>query len=378
MRIGSLSQRLKTVIIFGESQLESFLYLKQPTLPYLKTICPIFCLQAPRTQKSSVLTADMTSNEQHLAAQTRFAQSARSYRPSGWVTAFANLRSTTFSFDYWWQQLAGHRMITADMAHKQPPVPLLSVARLEVDALIQYREAAKAAGLDPSVKAAKYDARLKAELMTKARISNPAYVDAHNRMFHHMWHVWVLPPASSLSLIMKYISIGLITGTIAASIWRYGYHLPERRKIDAFYKTLYSEHPEFWPALAMQKKNVRFFGGYKTKPRLLHTQSHLPSPNPPAHFLALNSLDFTFLPYSPTSLPTPFYSKFSLGSPTNRPFLPPSHPHKLESSSPPLSPVHHSSALRPFSLRFSTIYIPNGSLTPALHALSTGNIANFT
>lgn len=237
------------------------------------------------------------SQDQHLAAHSQFAQGIRSYRPSGWVTAYANLRATTLNFDYWWQKLAGHRIVSSDMAHKQPPVPLLSVARLEVDALIQYREAAKARGLNPSIKAAKQDSRLKADLLTMARVSNPAYVDAHNRMFHHMWHVWVLPPASSLSLIMKYITIGLATGTVAAAVWRYGYHLPERRKIDAFYKTLYSEHPEFWPALAMQKRNVRFLKRSPIQPRLFHTQTHLPSHSPPADFLTSIPLDSIFLSY---------------------------------------------------------------------------------
>lgn len=227
--------------------------------------------------------------EQHFAAQTKFAQAVATYRPSGWVTALSNLRSTTLNFDYWWQRLAGDRMIAADMAHKQPPVPLLSVARLEVDTFITFRDAMKAQGLDTSIKAVKQDTQHKAYLLTQARVSNVAYVDAHNRMFHHMWHTWALPPASSLSLISKYIVVGLITGTIGACIWRYGYHLPERRKIDAFYKTLYSEHPEFWPALAMQQKKVR------KSPRLTHTQTHFTLHSPPCFFLHPLFIDFTYL-----------------------------------------------------------------------------------
>ena len=208
-----------------------------------------------RSENQSHLCA-MASNT-NLVAQSNYVNSIRDYRPSGWVKAYVNARSTILNFDYWWYRLAGERIVASDLKAKEPPVPLLSVARLETDAFIAFREAAKKNGLDTSIAAAGQNVQYKTHLLAQARLSNPMWVDVHNRMYHHMWHVWVLPPAAALSMIGKYIAIGSITGTIAGAIWRYGYHLPERRKIDAFYKTLYAEHPEFWPALAMQKNNVR-------------------------------------------------------------------------------------------------------------------------
>lgn len=204
----------------------------------------------------SVLIADM-SVESHIAAAATFTDAMRNYRASGWVNGLAKLRGSFLHFDYWWDRLVGDRILARDAAHKEPPVPISSLQRLEVDAFIAYRQAAKAQGLDVSLSASKENAATKAFLFGQARANNAVYVDAHNRMYHHMWHMWVLPPGSALSVISKYIAIGIITGTAAAAVWRYGYHLPERRKIDAFYKTLYTEHPEFWPALAMQKRNVR-------------------------------------------------------------------------------------------------------------------------
>jgi hypothetical protein len=156
--------------------------------------------------------------------------------------------------DYLWHKYAGQRIIDADLKHKTPPVPLLTMARLETDAFIAFREAAKKQGLDTSINAVAQNPQYKTHLLTQARVSNPVYVDASNRLIHHMWHSWALAPGSALSMIMKYITIGGVTGLFAAGVWRYGYHLPERRKIDAFYKSLYAEHPQFWPALAMQKK----------------------------------------------------------------------------------------------------------------------------
>jgi len=197
------------------------------------------------------------SSDSHLTAQSRYVDLHRDYRPSGWVNAYVKARSSFLNFDYWWDRLLGERIVASDLKAKEPPVPLLSVARLETDAFIAFREAAKKDGLDVSMAAVGQNVQYKTHLLGQARLSNPMWVDVHNRMYHHMWHVWVLPPAAALSMVGKYIAVGGISGLIAGSIWRFGYHLPERRKIDAFYKTLYAEHPEFWPALAMQKNNVR-------------------------------------------------------------------------------------------------------------------------
>ena len=189
-----------------------------------------------------------------LETQAKFVENTRNYRPAGWLMAWANARATWLNFDHVWDNSLGQRIVDADVAHKEPPVSLLSVARLEVDAFVRFREQLKKDGLNPSIKATGEQNHYKAMALTAARVSNPVYVDVHNRMFHHMWHVWVLPPASGLSMISKYIFLGTTTGLFFGAIWRYGYHLPERRHIDAFYKSLYADHPEYWPALAMQKK----------------------------------------------------------------------------------------------------------------------------
>lgn len=204
------------------------------------------------TKQKSVESVVMSDKAVELSH--KFVEKTRNYRPSGWVLAWGNARATFLNFDYWWTNTLGNRIVEADMVQKKPPVPLLSLSRLELDTFIAFRETAKKQGIDTSINNAGQGFEYKAHLLSQARVSNPVYVEAHNRAVHHMWHTWGLAPASALSLIAKYIALGAVSGLFAAGIWRYGYHLPERRKIDTYYKSLYAEHPQYWPALAMQKK----------------------------------------------------------------------------------------------------------------------------
>lgn len=80
--------------------------------------------------------------------------------------------------------------------------------------------------------------------------SNSALID--NAIFHS-FNSTKFVPVHSVIFIFKYFALGLITGTIVASMWRFGFHIPQRKRADAYYKRLYEDNPEYWPALAQQK-----------------------------------------------------------------------------------------------------------------------------
>lgn len=238
-------------------------------------LSPPYLSVGPGGQASSSVTTERMAEKYStfLNAQNAWVATSRKYRPSPWVAGLLNARSTWLNFDYWWDRTLGERIIHKDLEHKQPPVSLLEVSRLEVDTMIAYRESMKKVGVDPSITASTSQALYKAEKLAQVRAADQVYVDVINKMNHHMHHVYGMPPAHGLSLIMKYVVIGTITGTALAAVWRYGFHLPERRKIDAFYKSLYADHPEFWPALAMQqKKHVRPYLSLSLRD---HTNTHL-------------------------------------------------------------------------------------------------------
>lgn len=180
------------------------------------------------------------------------------YNKGGLLQKIVEARATWFNFDSVFNKFAGNLLFKRDMVEKKPPVSLSEFAAQEVDLVIKWQEACKEQlKIDTSIKnlknLTKGEKEQVFELWGKMVHSSPEYLKNSKELSFHMWHVWSLPPASYKVAIARYLAIGSITG-IAGGLWfRYGYHIPERRKLDAYYKQLYKEHPEYWPALKVKK-----------------------------------------------------------------------------------------------------------------------------
>lgn len=181
------------------------------------------------------------------------------YNKGGFFQKYVEARSTWLNFDAIFNKYAGSIIFKRDMAEKKPPVSLSAFTAQEVDLVLKWQEVCKEQlKIDVSIKNLKNldkAQRAKAfELWGKTVHSSPEYLKNCKELSFHMWHVWSLPPASYKVAIARYLAVGTITGLIGGAIFKYGYHIPYRRKLDAYYKQLYTDHPEYWPALGATKK----------------------------------------------------------------------------------------------------------------------------
>lgn len=180
-------------------------------------------------------------------------------KKSSFIFKYFEARKTWLNFNHFYNTYVGNIVFRRDMEEKKPPVALDKFAVQELDLMIQWQKACKEKlNIDTSIKNLKnLTTKQKEEafgLWGNIVRENATYCKARSDLAFHMWHVWTLPPASYKVLIAKYLAIGGITAVAGGLVFKFGYHLRFRKKLDSYYKQLYQEHPEYWPALKVKKE----------------------------------------------------------------------------------------------------------------------------
>lgn len=156
-----------------------------------------------------------------------------------------------------WNAAVGKRIIDYTIEQRVPK-NLGELLTVEEEIVAEWKRKLAAQGIQATVKSIR-EAPLPQRIammrtFKEVRDAHPTHAALARSLEEGMWNTWHHAPATYRNWFSREITWGTVIGLGLGAWWKYGYELPLQERTEDYYRQLYKQNPELWPALTAQKK----------------------------------------------------------------------------------------------------------------------------
>eukprot|EP01122_Echinamoeba_exundans_P000643 TRINITY_DN1056_c1_g1_i1.p2 TRINITY_DN1056_c1_g1~~TRINITY_DN1056_c1_g1_i1.p2 ORF type:complete len:197 (+),score=48.05 TRINITY_DN1056_c1_g1_i1:60-593(+) len=166
------------------------------------------------------------------------------------------LSSVMSSVNRAWNATVGNRIISYTLEQRMPK-NLGELLSAEEEIIAEWKRKMAAQGVQVTIKSireAPFPQRIAMmRALKEVRDAHPTHASLAKSLEEGMWETWHHAPATYRNWFSREITYGMVIGLGLGAVWKYGYELPLAERTEDYYRQLYKQNPELWPALTQRK-----------------------------------------------------------------------------------------------------------------------------